>query len=201
MSFRASLASVGVLSALWLGSVSASVPAPVRAGDPSGTYEIDPVHSTLLFRVKHLNTSWSFGRFNQVTGDFTLDYLSPEKSSVAVQVPISSLDTGTAKRDGHLKSPDFFDAAQFPDATFRSRAVRKSGQTKFTVDGELGFHGVKKPISVDLELVGAADGKIGLYGNFTIKRSDFGMKFMPDAVGDEVHLTVSIEGTQAAARK
>lgn len=185
---------------------AAATPAPqANVRRAAGGYGIDPVHSTVLFKVKHANTSWAFGRFDNVTGTFILLPDNMERSMINITVDAGSIDTNDKKRDGHLKSNSFFDVEQFPDATFVSRSIKKSGDTKFTAEGNLEIHGVKKPLTIELEETGALDHEkmgviAGFFGQFTIKRSDFGMQFMPDMLGDEVQVTVSIEGRQTDAK-
>lgn len=193
------LPSFALLGLAVLGSAAAprqAKPAP----NPSGSYKIDGVHSTVLFRIKHMNASWSFGRFDKITGNFSLNTANPEKSAVTVEVATESIDTGNSQRDGDVKGPTFLDAVQFPAITFASRSVKKAGDGKFTIEGDLNLHGVKKPLTVDFEQVGFSDTKMGVragfFGTFAVKRSDFGMKVAPEAVGDDVQMTISIEGVQ-----
>ena len=94
----------------------------LRSEAPAGTWNVDPVHSSMIFRVKHMNTSYFYGNFNEVTGSITMDDAKPEASSMDLSVKIESLETHNSKRNGHLKSPDFFDAAKYPTATFKSTA-------------------------------------------------------------------------------
>ncbi len=124
----------------------------------------------------------------------------PSKSSVELTVPVESVDTHFDKRNQHLKSPDFFNAKQFPTLTFKSTKVEGSGNT-YKVSGDLTLHGVTKPITVEFKK--GAEGK-GMEGEirgggetrFTIKRSDFGMTFMAGALGDDVNIIVSLEGVK-----
>lgn len=176
-------------------------PAEKSAPTGSATYVIDTVHSTVLFKIKHLNASWAFGRFDDVSGTFTVDYDKPEKSSLKVEIKTESVDTNAEDRNKHLQSPAFFDAKQFPTITFEGKSVKKKGET-WSVTGDLSLHGVTKSITVDLEHVGTAPGMrggelCGFFGTFTLKRSDYGMKFMAEQLGDEVALTVSIEGAKS----
>lgn len=171
----------------------------------AGGYGVDPVHSTVLFKVKHAQTSWAFGRFDNITGTFTLLPENMERSMLNITIDTTSIDTNDKKRDAHLKSNAFFDVEQFPDATFISRSIKKSGDTKYSAEGNLEIHGVKKPLTIELEETGAIDDEklgvlAGFFGQFTIKRSDFGMTFMPAMLGDEVQVTVSIEGKQTDAK-
>jgi len=172
-----------------------SVPDARAASD---TYEIDSVHTTVLFRVKHMNTSWAYGRFDDVKGTVAYDAAKPEAATVNFRIQTASVDTGNAKRDKHLQGPDFFDTAKFPEATFASTAVKGAGEGKLEVTGNLTLHGTTKPVTVTMELAGSGKGRngesmIGFEGTFSIKRSEFGMDKMLQGVGDDVRLTISIE--------
>lgn len=167
----------------------------------AATYDIDPVHTALIYRIKHLQSSYSYGRFNKPTGTFDYDAASPEKSTFALNVNVDDVDTGNAQRDGHLKSPDFFNAKQFPTITFKSTSVKKTGDEKLEVTGDLTMHGVTKSITVPLAVVGSGKGmagetRTGFEGVIEFKRSDFGISGLMQAVGDDVRLIVSIEGIQ-----
>jgi polyisoprenoid-binding protein YceI len=174
---------------------------PMRA---AGGYGIDAPHSTVLFRIKHLNTAWSFGRFDNVTGTFSLYPDDLEHSTLNVSIDVASLDTNDKKRDAFLKTEAFFDTEQFPDATFVSRSIKKTGEFKYSAEGSLSIHGVRNPVTLELEETGTIDSdktgfRAGFYGQFTIKRSDFGMTNMMEILGDEVQVTVSIEAVQTDA--
>lgn len=175
-------------------------PAPLAVTAPA-MYEIDGVHSAVIFRIKHLGVSYSYGRFNQITGSFTYDEAKPEASSIQVEIPTDSIDTGHEGRDQHLKSPDFFNAAEFPTITFKSKEVKKAKDGKLAVTGDLSLHGVTKAVTAEVEFVGAGDrgqmgNKAGFEATFTIKREDFGMSKMvgETGIGNEVRVTVSLEG-------
>lgn len=161
------------------------------------SYQVDPVHSSMVFRVKHMGTSNFYGRFNNITGSFTLDD-DPTKSSFQVQIQTDSVDTGVKKRDDHLKSPDFFNAKQFSTITFKSTQVKKAGDDGLDVVGDMTLHGVTKSVTAKVTKTGT--GKFGgralagVEATLTIKRSDFGMNFAMDTLGDEVRITVSLEG-------
>lgn len=163
------------------------------------TYKVDPVHSSFLFRVKHFNAGYFYGRFNEATGTVVIDEANPAKSSVEIQVKVESIDTNDVKRDQHLKSPDFFNAKQFPTITFKSKQVKPSGKDTYEVTGDLTLHGVTRTVTAKVTRTGGGKDpfgkfRIGFETVFTIKRSDFGMKFMLGPVSDEIRLIVSIEG-------
>src|SRR5512143_3957946 len=122
--------------------------APPRAQAKAEGYKVDPVHSFVLFRVKHLNMGYIHGRFDDMAGSFDLDDENPAGSSVQMVVQAISVDTGTAKRDTDLRGPDFFNVAQFPTISFKSTAVKKVDDTHFEVTGDLTLHGVTKSVTV-----------------------------------------------------
>lgn len=164
------------------------------------TYQADPVHSTVIFRVKHMNTSFFWGRFNEITGTFALDSADPSQVKLDFQVKANSVDTGNAKRDQHLKSPDFLNAVQFPTITFASKSVEKSGNA-YLVTGDMTMHGATKPITVQLTPTGTGRGPTGaeiggIEASVTIRQSDFGIKKMAGLIGDDVWINISVEGAR-----
>jgi polyisoprenoid-binding protein YceI len=178
--------------------VVALVSAFVLSANAADTFKIDPVHSFVLFSVKHLGVANTYGRFNDISGIVVFDKAKPSKSSVELSVPVESLDTHNSIRERSLKSPDFFDAKQFPTMNFSSTKVEGSGDT-LKISGDLTIHGVTKPLTVDFKKGGEGKGVFGeMRGggetHFTIKRSDFGMNFEQGEVGDEVNIILSLEG-------
>jgi polyisoprenoid-binding protein YceI len=160
-------------------------------------YTVDTVHSTVLFRIKHLNTSHAWGRFNDVSGKVDLEGSNP---SLEVQLKSASVDTANDKREQHLRSPDFLNVKQFPTISFKSTRVQPAGDGKYDVEGMLSLHGVSKPVKVQLARVGSGKNQMGanIVGydtTFDIKRSDYGMKFLLEGLGDDVKLTISLECT------
>ncbi|MFZ5572443.1 MAG: YceI family protein [Thermodesulfobacteriota bacterium] len=163
------------------------------------TYTIDPVHSSVVFKISHLGVSQFYGRFNNPAGILEFDEQQPEKSRIEVTVMSKEIDTANEKRDTHLKSPDFFNIDVYPAIRFVSRQVQKAAERNYLVSGELTFLGVTKPLVVTGTYVGAGKdpwggNRIGFETAFTIRRSDFGMNFMPESLGDEVEIIVGIEG-------
>jgi polyisoprenoid-binding protein YceI len=165
------------------------------------TYKLDPVHSMVIFKVNHMGVSNTYGRFNEPSGTFSIDP-DPANMSFETSVAVEKIDTGFAARDHHLKSADFFDAMQFPTITFKSTGVKKSGSNTYEVTGDLTLHGVTKSITVTVNEIGAAkvppkgEERAGFETTFTVKRSDYGMNFMPGMVGDEITLMVNTEGVK-----
>lgn len=163
-------------------------------------YKIDPVHSSVVFSVKHNGVTDFYGAFKDISGTVTFDAADSSKSSVELTVPVESIDTRSEKRDQHLKSPDFFNAKQFPAITFKSSKIEGSGES-YKITGDLTIHGVTKPITADFKR--GADGKGGQgktvgggEARFSIKRSDYDMKFMIGPLGDEVNIILSLEGAK-----
>jgi polyisoprenoid-binding protein YceI len=163
------------------------------------TYKLDPGHSSIVFRVKHLGVSYVFGRFNGPTGSFVFDESSPSKNAIEMQAETKNIDTAVEKRDTHLKSPDFFNAGEYPLVSFKSKSVKKLSENTYEVSGDLALLGKTRPITVEVHATGAGKDpwggfRRGFETSFSIKRSDFGMGFMMGGVSDEVNLTVSVEG-------
>jgi len=163
------------------------------------TYQVDPVHSFVSFRIQHLEVSYTYGRFNEPTGTLVIDESDPSKSTLEFSVETEKVDTGNAGRDAHLKKADFFSAAEFPQIAFKSNSVKKIDDKTWEVTGDLTLHGVTKPLTLKVNRTGTGPGMkpgttlTGLETSFTIKRSDFGMNYMVPKIGDEVTLWVAIE--------
>ena len=196
------LALGGLSAALLVAAIAApaAAPAPVPAPAAAPTeFEIDSVHSSAIFRIQHMGVSYFHGRFNSIQGRITADAENPAGSSVELTIAAESVDTANGKRDDHIRSPDFLNASEFPEIRFTSKSVKAAGATTFEVAGELTLHGETKPLTVKVEQTGLAknprgEGQIaGFETTFTVKRSDFGMDQMLDALGDEVRLTVAVE--------
>ncbi len=175
---------------------SASFLNPAAAAE---TYKLDPEHTSVVFRVKHLGVAYVYGRFNGPSGSFVFDESSPAKSSIEVQVDAKKVDTAVDKRDNQLKSPDFFNAGEHPVVNFKSTSVKRSGKGSYEIAGSLTLLGKTQPITVKARQTGQGKDpwgnfRIGFETSFTIKRSDYGMDFMMGVAGDDVLLTVSVEG-------
>lgn len=176
--------------------VATGIAAP--AAQAADAFTADPVHSAVVFRVKHMNTSNAWGRFNDISGGFVLNEADPSQSQLEFQVKAASVDTGNAKRDQHLKGPDFFNAVQFPIIQFKSKSVTKASDG-YDVSGDLTLHGQTRPIQIKVVPTGSAKGPTGvpiagIDASFFVKQSQFGMTKMAGAIGDDVWVNVSIEG-------
>jgi polyisoprenoid-binding protein YceI len=117
----------------------------------ASTWEVDPAHSSAEFSVRHMMASTVKGQFEKLKGTVELDDKDITKSVVEVTIDIGSVNTHEPKRDAHLKSPDFFDVAKFPTATFKSTKVQKAGKNKLKVTGDLTLHGITKPVVLEVE--------------------------------------------------
>ena len=162
------------------------------------SYEVDKGHSALLFRIKHVDVGYTYGRFNDFSGSLVVDDANLSAAKVEITAKLDSVDSNDAKRDQHLKSPDFFNVAQFPSMTFKSTSVTKDGSA-YAVNGNFTLHRVTKALTLTMQKTGEGDDpwgnhRIGFEGQFSFKRADFGMDKMPMAVGDAVWVTVAVEG-------
>lgn len=164
----------------------------------AGRWKVDPVHTTVLFRIKHLETSWSIGRFNGVSGTLDYDEQKPASSTISIEIDPATVDTNNKAREDHLRGPDFFSVEQFPKITFSSTKVAPSGDG-LDITGDLTLHGVKKSVTFRAQKVGSSNNpaaggpRIGFYAETKLKRSDFGMDKYLEVIGDEVALTLSLE--------
>ncbi|MGH8029171.1 MAG: YceI family protein [Arenimonas sp.] len=162
-------------------------------------YEVDPRHTQVLFTYSHFGLSNITGRFGDVTGTIDFDAANPAASSVNVSIPVSSVSMGVPKLDTHLQSPDFFDAATFPTATFKSTKVTVAGEGKWQVAGDLTLHGVTKPVVLDVAVNFVGPHPMnkapmaGFDATTTIKRSEFGVDGMIPGVPDEVRIRITLE--------
>ncbi len=180
---------------------------PLSMAEPE-KYTIDPLHSSVVFKIDHLGFSYVYGMFGDISGTAMVDEKNPKNSSLDVTIKTASINTNVDKRDEHLRSPDFFNAKQFPNITFKSESIKKGKGGKYEVTGTFELHGVKKKMTVPLERHRTGkdqDGKTRTGGSadFTVKRSDFGMNFMQgeNMVGDVVHLFVSLEAIKDEPKK
>lgn len=166
-------------------------------------YSFDKSHSNLSFTYNHLGFSTTDGRFGDWDGTLVIDESTPANSSIEFTVQIDSLDTFWGERDAHLKSADFFDAAKYPTATFKSTEVTKVGEKQLEVSGDLTIKDVTKPVTLTVDVVGQGEHPMakkpafGFKVSTVIKRSDFGMDAYVPYVGDEIAITFHSETLKA----
>ncbi len=174
------------------------------------TYQIDAAHSSLTFSVRHLMVSNVRGAFSGVTGTVSYDPEKPSETSIDATVEVSSVNTNDEKRDGHLKSPDFFDVATYPVMTFKSKHVESTGPDSQKVTGDLTLHGVTKEVTLSVEEISGESKdpwgniKIGATVKGKLKRSDFGLSWNAPLetggvlVGDDVKIEFDLQFLKAA---
>ncbi|GAA3217632.1 MULTISPECIES: YceI family protein [unclassified Streptomyces] len=146
----------------------------------TGDYTIDAAHSTLGFTARHAMVTNVKGKFLDFSGSLSLDGTDPSRSTASLDVKMDSIDTGSADRDGHLKSADFFRTDEFPTMTFRSTSAEALGGDDYRITGDLTILGTTRPVTIDLEFNGAAkdpfgNERVGFEGKAEILRSDWGL--------------------------
>jgi len=173
------------------------------------TWNIDPIHSTAEFKVRHLMISNVKGGFPKLSGVLTLDLANPANSRVEASIEVASIDTRDARRDGHLKSADFFDVEKYPTMTFRSTKVTSNGAGEGAVEGDLTIRDATHPVVFQVEgpsqatkdLQGSV--RVGLSATARISRKQFGLTWSAPleaggvAIGDEVAITLDVEFIKA----
>ena len=160
---------------------------------------IDPDHTAVVFSWSHMGYSNPVARLEQVSGSLTVDESDPSRSKISVTMKLDGLRTGVAALDRRLKGPEFFDQARFPDITFVSTRVEKTGTESFTLYGDLTAHGITKPVVLDAHVNKYAEHPLGhtIIGGFEAEtmllRSDFGMAKFAPAVSDELKVHITLE--------
>lgn len=167
-------------------------------------WEIDAAHSQVTFSVRHMMVSTVKGHFKVLSGQLHIDEQNPANSWISAQVDVSSIDTRDERRDGHLKSPDFFDAANYPTLTFQSTKVEPLGGNEYNVTGDLTLHGVTKPVTFKAEYAGQGKNPwgiqvAGLSAVTKISRKEWGLSWNQALesggflVSDEVKIEIDLE--------
>jgi polyisoprenoid-binding protein YceI len=150
--------------------------------DMTGTYSLDPSHSSVSFVARHAMVTKVRGSFNDMAGSGYFEAADPSKSHLEVTVQAASLDTRNADRDAHLRTNDFFDMENHPEIRFVSTSVERVDGDTYRVAGDLTIKGVSKPIAIDFEYTGSAvdpfgNNRIGLEGKVTVNRKDWGLNW------------------------
>ena len=172
---------------------------------PTGTWNVDPIHSSVEFHVKHLGIATVKGQFKEFEG--TLE-VGPDGSRAYGTVKVASVDTREPQRDEHLRSPDFFDADQYPEIAFQSTAIRPLDEDTFEIEGDLSIHGVTRALTLNATLEGTetdpqGNPRVGLSATAQIDRSDYEMKFNMAlgsgnvVVSDKVKILLEISAIRA----
>ncbi len=184
------------IAALGIGTFVASAAPPAV---PAQNYNLDPVHSSVLFRVKRFGFSNFYAMFEDLSGKIALDPMSAGACTVELEVKADSVDSRNEKRNQHLKSPDFFNAKEFPTISFKStRVAPGKDEDTYEVTGNLTLHGVTKPVTVVVRKTGEVDDpqkahRAAFETSFKVKRSDFGMNYGLAFLSDEVEMMVAAE--------
>ena len=189
----AALAGAAALLAFTSSAAIAADPASV----PAGTYVLEPSHARIAFAIDHMGFSTWYGDFTGAKGGLTLDPKNVAASKLDITIPTASISTTNTVVDGELRDPSWFDAAKYPTITFRSTAVTSTGADTAKVTGDLTFHGVTKPVTLDVKFHGAGPHPmtkaytVGFDATGSLKRSDFGVNKYVPLVGDKVDLFIS----------
>ncbi|MYS91604.1 MULTISPECIES: YceI family protein [Streptomyces] len=174
---------------------------------PPGPWTVDPVHSSVAAVAQHLGISSVHGRFTEFSGSIEIAPDDVTKSRVEAVIRAASIDTGNGMRDGHLKSPDFLDVERFPEITYRSTGLTATGSDRWTVHGELGMHGVVRPVDLDLAYLGTGPDPWGgtraaFRATTELHREDFAMNYNQvlqagiAAIGTTLKVELDIQAVQ-----
>lgn len=188
-------------SFVFLTATVVALASPAAQAAPQA-FAVNKPHTIVAFTVDRLGLTKMFGSFSKVDGEFSVDRDNPVASNVNLTIDTSSIYTGFEARDKHLRSPDFFNVQEFPQMKFVSTKVERTGDKTAKITGDLTLLGVTKPVTLDATLNAIKqDAKTqkdlaGFSARGTLKRSDFGMKYILGAVGDEVTLMIEVLGDQ-----
>jgi polyisoprenoid-binding protein YceI len=177
----------------------------------NNNWNIDTAHSGINFSVRHMVVSKVRGRFGKYSGTIKLDDADIARSSVEVSIEASSIDTGVADRDTHLRSSDFLDVEKFPELLFRSKSIEQVDGARYRVLGDLTIRGVKREVVLDAEYGGRGkdpwgNERVGFVAKTSIDRKDFGLTWNQVLetggilVGDRVEIELDVQGVRAAAQ-
>jgi polyisoprenoid-binding protein YceI len=172
---------------------------------PTGTWKVDPVHSSVEFQVKHLGIATVKGQFKEFDGTLVV---ADDGARAYGKALVASVDTREPQRDAHLRSADFFDAESHPEITFASSAIRQLDEDSFQIEGDFSIHGVTRTLTLDATLEGTetdhqGNPRVGLSASAQINRSDYDMKFNMAlgsgnvVVGDKVKILLDISAVKA----
>ncbi|HEY5262058.1 MAG TPA: YceI family protein [Solirubrobacteraceae bacterium] len=187
-------------------SIAPSSTATATAPLPAGTWNVDPVHSSVEFHVKHLGIATVKGQFKTFEGTLEVDDSGARASGT---VEVASVDTREPQRDDHLRSADFFEVERFPQIAFQSTAIRPLDDEEFEIDADLTIHGVTRSVTLKAVFEGSetdpqGNDRVGVSAVTQINRSDFGMKFNAAlgsgnlVVSDKVKILVEVSAVKQA---
>jgi polyisoprenoid-binding protein YceI len=196
------LLSAALLAATLLAPIAHAQPAPpplnkTPAFVKPGAYTVEPTHTRVLFSVDHLGFTTWYGEFTNVSGSLMLNPTHPAASSFDISIPANTISTSNTKLDGELNSPEWFDTAKYPTIEFKSAKITRTGRSTAKITGELTFHGVTKPETLNVTFNASGINfitkayTVGFNATGTIKRSDFNQTTYLPVIGDDVTLTIS----------
>jgi polyisoprenoid-binding protein YceI len=178
-------------------------------GSLANTFTIDPTHSTVGFKIKHLGISNVTGKFDDFSGTFNFDPKKVDASTANAKIKLASVNTGLKARDEHLTNDDFFNVAKNPDMTFESKSIKQKGPNKFDVNGILTLNGVSKPVTLAVQYLGSVNDpfnkngeKAAFSAKTKINRRAYGLTWNKAIetggvmVGEEVQINLEIEGNR-----
>ena len=173
----------------------------------AGTYALDPAHTTVGFRIRHMGLAFVEGEFDSFEGTVAFDPANVAATTVTATVQTTSVDTDVDARDGHLRTADFFDVATYPTMTFQSTAVHPTGPNTFRLVGDLTLHGVTRPVTLDVTAAGPISDprggtRAGFHAEGEIDRRDFGITWgqnLPSGVPGVGHLVTLVLDAEATA--
>jgi polyisoprenoid-binding protein YceI len=189
-------------------AVLAAVALVASQAQAADTYNIDAAHTTVGFSIQHMVISKVKGRFNEFSGTIQVDpKATPTVTEATIAIKVASIDTANTKRDDHLRAPDFFDAAKFPDMTFETTKIEKTGDD-LVAHGKLTMRGVTKEIQLPFKLNGPitdswGNTRVGIEGRTKLNRKDYGLTWSKTletgglVVGDEVEIEIQLEAVKA----
>lgn len=194
LALPATVLSTVLLGALLTTSTEATLPAAEGT-----TYKVDPSHTSVIFRTKHMDLAWARGSFNEIDGELVFDPEAPTEAKVTFVIQAASVDTNNERRDDHLRGPDFFNVKQFPEIKFESKAIEAGDGGVLLANGTVSWMGHEIETSATIEHTGEGPNaggtpSHGFRAELTLKRSDFDIKYgLPKAVGDLVFIEIDTE--------
>ncbi|MDA1194148.1 MAG: YceI family protein [Planctomycetota bacterium] len=188
-----------VLALIPLLAVALFVAQPASGEDAPVHYKVDKGHSALLFKIKHLGVSYTHGRFNDFTGFFTVDDANLKNAKIEIDIAASSIDSNDKERDDHLRGKDYFNCEEHPSIAFESTSIALASEGVYRVTGNFTLLGKTNEVTFRMTKIGEGSDpwgghRLGYEGQLVIKRSDYGMTTMLKGIGDEVYITLGIEG-------
>jgi polyisoprenoid-binding protein YceI len=202
MKHRLAATLAAMLAAAPASALAQTAPTTNPAAVDAGTFSVEPSHTRILFAVNHMGFTTWYGNFTGASGTLTLDPKDVAKTSFDISVPANSVSTTNTKLDGELNSPEWFDTAKYPTIEFKSEKVVRTGPKTAKVTGELTFHGVTKPETLNVTFNAAGINPltkaytVGFNATGTIDRTDFNQKTYAPLIGTQVTLTISAAFTK-----